>query len=151
MLAAQHEYVILWPADMPAEPRDLEPFVSRLGLADVIVGVRRRRIDYSALMRFNAWLYPKLIAALFKLTLSDVNWICAYRRSMLVEIPLRRRGIVMLAEILVGIRDRGGTFIEVEVDMKPREGGVASASRFRVMARTLKELSLMTWERHTRE
>jgi glycosyltransferase involved in cell wall biosynthesis len=140
MLAAEGEYVVLWPADMLAAPGDLEPYVSSFGKADVVVGVRRRREGYNVLMRANAWLYPKLVAFFFGLRLRDVNWICAYRRARLLEVPLTRRGIAMLAEILIGIRDRGGTFVEVEVAMKPREGGVASASRFRVMRRTLADL-----------
>ena len=134
---ATGEYLILWPADMPAEPADLAPYTKQFGQADVIVGVRRQRLGYNPLMRFNAWLYPKLIATLFGLRLRDVNWIHAYRRALFAKITLTQRGIPMLVEALVRLRDLGATFAEVDVAMKVRLGGVASASRFKIMWRTL--------------
>jgi glycosyltransferase involved in cell wall biosynthesis len=150
---ATGDYLILWPADMPAEPADLAPYVAQLGKADVLVGVRRARVGYNPLMRLNAWLYPKLVATLFGLRLRDVNWIHAYRRSLFMRITLTQRGIPMLVEALVRLRDLGATFVEVDVVMKPRLGGVASASRFKVMWRTLTGLltfwSMWRKERHS--
>jgi len=134
---ATGEYLILWPADMPAEPADLAPYTARFGHADVIVGVRQQRLGYNPLMRFNAWLYPKLVATLFGLRLRDVNWIHAYRRDKFTRIVLTQRGIPMLVEALVRLRDLGATFVEVDVRMKLRLGGVASAARGKVMWRTL--------------
>ncbi|MBI2497512.1 MAG: glycosyltransferase family 2 protein [Opitutae bacterium] len=147
---ATGEYLMLWPADMPAEPADLAPYAGQFGRADVIVGVRRQRLGYNPLMRFNAWLYPKLVAVLFGLRLRDVNWIHAYRRSLFAQITLTQRGIPMLVEALVRLRDLGASFAEVEVRMKVRLGGVASASRFRVMWRTLTGL-LTFWNLRRKE
>ncbi len=147
---ATGEYLILWPADMSAEPADLSPYSQQFGRADVIVGVRRARLGYNPLMRFNAWLYPKLVAILFGLRLRDVNWIHAYRRALFTQITLTQRGIPMLVEALVRLRDLGATFAEVEVAMKVRLGGVASASRLKVMWRTLTGL-LVFWRLWRRE
>jgi hypothetical protein len=96
-------------------------------------------------MRFNAWLYPQLVSTLFGLRLRDVNWIHAYRRAPFLKITLTQRGIPMLAEALVRLRDVGATFVEVDVDMKERLGGVPSASRLRVMRRTLAGLFALWW------
>ena len=134
---ATGEYLILWPADMPAEPADLAPYIAHFGRADVIVGVRAARVGYNPLMRFNAWLYPKLVALLFGLRLRDVNWIHAYRRTLFNRITLTQRGIPMLVEALVRLHDLRAGFAEVDVAMKARLGGVPSAARFRVMWRTL--------------
>ncbi len=134
---ATGDYLILWPADMPADTADLAPYVAQFGRADVIVGCRRRREGYNPLMRFNAWLYPRLVRLLFGLRVRDVNWIHAYRRREFLAIRLTQRGIPMLAEALVRLRDRGASFAEVDVAMKARLGGVPSAARGRVMWRTL--------------
>ena len=134
---ATGEYLILWPADMPAEPADLAPYTEQFGKADVIVGVRQARLGYNPLMRLNAWLYPRITAMLFGLRLRDVNWIHAYRRELFARITLTQRGIPMLVEALVRLRDLGASFVEVDVVMKQRLGGVASASRLKVMWRTL--------------
>ena len=142
---ATGEYLILWPADMPAEPADLAPYTAQFGRADVIVGVRQQLLGYNPLMRFNAWLYPRLVATLFGLRLRDVNWIHAYRRSLFTRITLTQRGIPMLVEALVRLRDLGASFVEVDVRMKLRLGGVASAGRLKVMWRTLTGL-LAFWK-----
>jgi len=142
---AAGDYLILWPADMPAALADLAPYIAQFGRADVIVGCRRRRVGYNPLMRFNAWLYPQLVSTLFGLRLRDVNWIHAYRRSQFLKVTLTQRGIPMLAEALVRLRDLGATFVEVDVDMKERLGGVPSASRLRVMRRTLGGLFALWW------
>lgn len=134
---ATGDYVMLWPADMTAEPADLAPFTNVFGQADVIVGVRASRVGYGPLMRLNSWLYPRLVALLFGLRLRDVNWIHAYRRRRLLGVRLTQAGIPMLAEALVRLRDQGATLREVEVVMRPRAAGIPSASRPRVMWRTL--------------
>ena len=138
--AARGEYLILWPADMPALPADLAPYVAQFGKTDVIVGVRRARVGYNLVMRLNAWIYPRLVRTLFALRLRDVNWIHAYRRAHFEKIQLTQRGIPMLVEALVRLRDNGATFAEVEVEMKPRMDGVPSAARPRIMLRTLRGL-----------
>ena len=149
---AQGEYILLWPADMPAVASDLEPYVGALGKADVIVGCRSRRLGYNLLMRVNAWIYPRLVGLLFGLHLRDVNWIHMYRRSAFSKITLTQSGIPMLVESLVRLRDLGASFREVDVAMKPRASGVASASRFRVMRRTLGGLFSfwLLWRRERR-
>lgn len=147
---ARGEYVISWPADMPVEVQDLESFVRKLGAADVLVGVRSRRDGYNPLMRFNSWIYPRIVAGLFDLRLRDVNWIHAYRTALVRRIELTQRGIPMLVEALVRLRDLGATFVEVPSEMKPRTAGIATASRFRVMRRTLTGL-VGFWRQWRRE
>ena len=147
---AAGEYVMLWPADMPSDRDDLAPYAGKFGAADAIVGCRRRRLGYNPLMRLNAWIYPRLVALLFGLRVRDVNWIHAYRRSALSGIHFTQRGIPMLAEALVRLRDAGATIAEVDVVMRPRLHGVSSASRPGVMWRTLAGL-LSFWWRWRRE
>ena len=144
------DYVMLWPADMPATADDLRVYTRYLGTVDVIVGCRRSRAGYNSLMLLNAWMYPKLVGMLFGLKIRDVNWIHVYRRSTFLNVRLSQQGIPMLAEALVRLRDAGASFVEVDVDMRERDGGIASASRLRVMWRTLSGL-LTFWYRRRQE
>jgi glycosyltransferase involved in cell wall biosynthesis len=151
--ASQGDKLILWPADMPVTAADLDPFVSNMHEADVIVGCRNQRLGYNPLMRFNSWLYPCLVRVLFGLRLRDVNWIQVYPGELMRQLEISQSGIPMLTEALVKLRDKGATFMEVDVAMKPREGGVASASRVKVMVATLRGLLgfWSEWRRHQRE
>jgi glycosyltransferase involved in cell wall biosynthesis len=143
---ARGQYVLTWPADVPVERDDLAPFVDRLGAADVLVGVRSRRAGYNPLMLLNSWIYPRLVALLFGLRLRDVNWIHLYRTDYIRRVTLTQRGIPMLVEALVRLRDLGATFLEVPSEMKARTAGVASASRLRIMGRTLRGLIQFWWQ-----
>lgn len=146
---ASLEYLLFWPVDMRGDVEDIRPYLSHIGEADVIVGCRKRRVGYNLLMRLNAWLYPYLVRMLFGLQLRDCNWIHLYRTRFIKKIHLSQTGIPMLAEILVKIRDLGGTFLEIDVDMSPRKIGVPSAARFRVMGRTFVGLftAWINWRR----
>jgi glycosyltransferase involved in cell wall biosynthesis len=148
--AATADYVTCCPADFPVTPDDWAPFAAALGTADVIVGCRRRREGYNLLMRFNAWLYPKLVAALFGLRLRDVNWICIYRRKLVERVTITQSGIPMLTEILVKLRDEGATFREVDCRMRLRTAGTPSAAKLKCMWRTLIGLFAVWYTHHRR-
>ncbi len=147
---ASGEYLLFWPADMTCTRADLRPYLDRVGEADVLVGVRRARPGHSPVMRLASWVYHRMIGFLFDLHLKDVNWICMYRTHCLEGLRLSERGIPLLAEILVKVRDAGGSFAEIPVEMRPRESGLASASRLRVRWDTLYGL-LRLWGRWRRD
>jgi glycosyltransferase involved in cell wall biosynthesis len=143
--AARGQFVTCCPADFRTTPEDWAPFAAAIGKADVVVGCRVRREGYNPLMRINAWLYPRLVRLLFGLRLRDVNWISVCRSDLVRRVTITQRGIPMLTEILVKLRDLGATFVEVDCRMQPRLVGVPSASRFRVMWRTLTGLFRLWW------
>lgn len=141
---ANGRYVTCCPADFEMTSADWEPFASAVGQADVVVGCRVSREGYNSLMRFNSWLYPKIVRALFGLQLRDVNWISVYRLDLARRVTITQSGVPMLVEILVKLRDLGATFREVDCRMQPRRIGKPSASRFSVMCRTFTGL-LRLW------
>lgn len=143
--ASRARYVTCCPADFRMQAADWAPFAAALGRADVLVGCRHERVGYNLLMRFNAWLYPRLVYALFGLRLRDVNWIGVYRRDLVRQVAITQKGIPMLAEILIKLRDLGATFEEVPCRMQRRQLGKPSAARFRIMARTLQGLLGLWW------
>ncbi len=147
---ARYPMLTTCAADIPYGPEDIRPFLAALGRADTIVGVRVLRAGYGPLMRFNSWLYMRLVHAFFGLPLRDVNWTCFYRADLLRRVEIRESGIPMLLEVLVKLRDLGGSFFEVEVHQPERMEGVASASRFRVMGRTAAGF-FRVWRRWRRE
>jgi glycosyltransferase involved in cell wall biosynthesis len=146
---ARGRYVLCCPADFAMTPNDWRPFETALGRVDVVVGCRGRREGYNTLMKFNSWLYPKLVRRLFGLRLRDVNWISIYRRDLVAKVEITQSSVPMLVEILVKLRDLGATFREVDCQMQPRMIGTPSAARFMVMWRTLIGL-LVLWRSYRR-
>lgn len=134
---AATDFVTCCPADFPMTREDWEPFARALGTVDVLVGCRVRREGYNPLMKFNSWLYPKLVAVLFDPRLRDVDRISVYRCELVERVEITQCGIPMLTEILVKLRDLGATFREVDCRMRARIVGTPSAARLKVMWRTL--------------
>jgi len=63
-----------------------------------------------------------------------------YRRRIFPRALNLCEGIFGPTEILIRISRAGGSIREIDVNMKERKAGSASASRVRVMIRTLAEL-----------
>jgi glycosyltransferase involved in cell wall biosynthesis len=135
--AARGDYVTYCPADFAMSAADWASFAAALGRADVLVGRRLRREGYSPLMRFNSWLYLRLVRLLFGLHLRDVAWISVYRRDLVRQVTITQQGFAMLVEIIVKLRDLGASFREVDCRMQRRTIGTPSSARFSVMWRTL--------------
>ena len=74
-----------------------------------------------------------------------------YRRELIQRVGLTQKGIPMLTETLVKLRDLGATFQQVNCRMQPRRLGTPSASRLRVMWRTLIGLLQFWWNYRVEE
>jgi glycosyltransferase involved in cell wall biosynthesis len=142
---ASGEYVMLWPADMPMTPEDIEPFIRHFGKADVIVGCRPSRPGYNTLMKLNSWLFLQIIRLACGLNLRDVNWICLYRRDLFQNTRFFEKRIPMLSEMLLVARSREASFLEVTIPMKPRAFGSPSAGKLNVMGQSLLGLIRLAW------
>ncbi len=116
--------------------------------SDLILGWRPERLGYTPLMRFNSWFYHVLLRLLFGLPYRDVNWQHLYRRSIFEQIDIETHGVVMGAEMAVKAHRLGLRVAEVPCPMRPRRGGVASASRPKVMLRTAQEFGRFFWRWH---
>jgi len=138
---ARMEYVMFLAIDLIFSNEYFSPFINNMGKADVLVGIREYRSGYNVLMRFNSWLYIKMVQIIFKLGLKDVNWICIYPKKILEQVEIQFKGIVMMVEILVKCRDLNATFMEIPTEQHKRTTERKSSSaRLDVMIRTLFDL-----------
>jgi len=141
ILAGNGEFIVFMPVDSPLEKDEIERYLAAfLPKTDAVVGCRHLRLGYNYLMRFNSFIYPKLVQILFNVRIKDFNWIHMYRRRIFPRALNLCEGIFGPTEILIRISRAGGSIREIDVNMKERKAGSASASRVRVMIRTLAEL-----------
>lgn len=151
--AASKEAIIVVPADSPLNQSMFQAFIDNYPRADVLVSYRTERKGYTPLMRFNSWLYPKIISRLFHIRLKDYNWIHLYKTGPLRKagIDIESSGIFMLAEILIKAKRAGLAIVEFPVDHDRRLTGSPSAIKFKVMLKTAKELTLLIYRENTHE
>ena len=139
---ASKELIFCVPADSPLTT-DLWDIFSRHAYdADVMVSYRKEKVGYSLMRHINSYVFHFLISALFNMRLRDYNWIHMYNRKIFDEgkIKIEYDGIFMLSEILIKARNAGFTFVEFEVEQTERLTGIATASKFSAVVRTLGEI-----------
>ena len=135
--ATSAEWLVLFDADLQHSTEEIPRFLERLAEGwDIVtgrkVGKYRKRAVSST--------YNRLSRALFKVPVSDLNSMKAFRREVLEEVPLRHdwhRFFVVLAY------DRGFTVTEIDIDLLPRRHGEPKYSgRRRILVGVLDLLSV---------
>lgn len=148
---AQGDYVIYVPADGQFDHGEIPMFVEAAeDGADIVIGHRLSRDDYTLYRRTSSWVFLKLCNTLFEHQFQDVNWVHLWRRSIFDEIEPKSRGVFFLEEILVRARDHGRTVSEVPSEYRPRQGGTAKGGRPDVIAKTVWEMFKLWGERRGR-
>ncbi len=140
---ADKEFVMFVPVDNPLDTEDLEAYLTRLPICDVVVGVRVERVGYPTLGRFASFVYNRImVPLLFNIGVSDVNWIQAYRRSLFSEDILKfaNTRIFFLVEILVRARMNRLIVSEVPARMKKRLHGRPTCLKIGVITQTFRDM-----------
>jgi len=139
---AKKDYIFCVPADSPLTMDLYTAFSSHATRADILVSYRRVKLGYSFRRHLNSYVYHKLVSVLFSMNLKDYNWIHMYHRKIFEEgkIEIEYNGIFMLAEILIKANRAGFSFYEFEVEQKERLTGIATASKFTAILKTLGEI-----------
>lgn len=148
---ASGEYVIYVPADGQFDHGEIPMYVAAADEgADIVIGHRLSRDDYTAYRRASSWVFLTLCNTLFDHQFQDVNWVHLWRRSIFDDLEPRSRGVFLLEEILVLSRDLGKRVVEVPSVYHPRQGGQAKGGRPDVIVKTILEMLLLWMERRER-
>lgn len=139
--AATKEFILCVPVDSPIDRETLLPFLTLAPNTDVIASYRIARVGYTLQMRFNSWVYHKMVRALFGLKLRDYNWIHLYRRAIFQKVNFRSRGIFMMVELLVEAHRNGYRISEIPVTQKERITGIATSVKFSTIKFVLVEMA----------
>jgi len=138
---AAGEAVMFIPADLAMDLADLHKYFEAADAgADVVVGLRSDRRDYSAFRKLVSVVNIALVRLLFGMRLRQFNYIHLYKRRIFAEMEIESRGVFMAAEVLIKARDQGCRLVEVEVGYVPRQTGQASCGRPGVIAKAVWEL-----------
>lgn len=160
--AARGEWLILIPADLALNPHDLRFYLEAAPRADVVVGLRSDRSDYTWPRRLVSWANILLVQRLFGMKERQFQYISMYRMAVLRQIKSTYgshpnggkaeqgieywRSAFFLAEILIKARRLGYRLVEVEVRYTPRRAGRATGANPKLVLATLRDL-LQFWLR----
>ncbi len=120
--ATDADWIVLYDADLQHDTDEIPRFLDRLGEGwDIVTGRKIGAYEKGAV----SGVYNRLSRMLFKVPVSDLNSMKAFRREVLDEVPLRHdwhRFFVIIAY------DRGFTVTEIDIPLHPRRHGEAKYS-----------------------
>jgi dTDP-L-rhamnose 4-epimerase len=138
-LVAQYDWVALVPGDNQFDIRDLARYLAVRHDVDVIGGVRQGRKETWD-RRWASGLFNRYIRASHGVTLTDINWVKVYRRSLLSQVTIETPGFSADAEVLVKLAALGARMTELAVEHLPRTWGEETHVTLRNVTHTAMEL-----------
>jgi glycosyltransferase involved in cell wall biosynthesis len=141
--AAQYEYTFFTDADLQFDLQEIKKLLAHAGEYSVVLGYRAKRQD--PLIRLvNAKGWNILNRILFGLKVKDIDAAFKLFKTDLVQkLPIKSRGAMMSAELLIRLQRMGIIFKEVPVTHLPRLHGEATGAKPAVILRAFRELFSM--------
>jgi glycosyltransferase involved in cell wall biosynthesis len=153
--AATHPLIAFTDGDRQFRVADLSRLLERSEAGDrpdVVVGYRLRRADPTIRLVY-ARAYRFCLRLFFGLPVRDVDCACKlFRRESLRAVRLESGGAFLSAELLIKVRARGRSLVEVGIPHHPRTAGQASGANPRVVLRAVRDfwrLRLRLWLRRS--
>lgn len=147
LAVAKGRLVTFIPADLAISLDQFPDYLEAAKEAELVIGIRSDRSDYSFLRKVNSYVYIWLIKLLFQMRQRQFNYVHLYHRSIFDHIDVWSDGVFITAEIMIRGRDSGYRLKEVEIDYIPRTAGKASCGRPSIIIKTFKDMMLfwMLW------
>lgn len=134
------EKIIYVPADGQFNVAEIKRFLIASELADIVIGARLERSDYTVFRLLSSRVFLLLVRTLFGTTFRDVNWVHLWHRRVFEECYLRSTGVFLLEEIIVRATRKRFSFVEIESDYRPRQGGQATGGNPVTIAKTIRDM-----------
>lgn len=144
--AARGECIIYVPADGQFDVGEIGHFLQAAEHADIVVGARESRSDYTLFRLASSRTFLALVKLLFGTDVRDVNWVHLWHRRVFERVSVRSRGVFLLEEILVRGERQSLTVAEVDSAYRPRAGGAATGGNPWTILRTIKEMAILRAE-----
>jgi glycosyltransferase involved in cell wall biosynthesis len=137
---ATKDYVFFTDADLQFDLKELPRLLAFVPEYKVVLGYRAKRQDpFMRLLNAKGW--NVLNRLLFGLKVKDID--CAFKlfeRKLIINLPIKSRGAMMSAELLIHLQRQGVPFKEVPVTHLPRIAGSPTGAKISVIRRAFKEL-----------
>lgn len=148
---AHGEWLILIPADLALDLDELRRYLAAGTTADVVVGIRSDRSDYSRYRRIVSFVNIRVIQILFGMRERQFNYISMYRLAVLRQMRIQYwRSAFFHAETIIKAKALGHRLVEVEISYVPRTSGRQTGARASLILRTARDI-LRFWVRWVRD
>lgn len=136
---AKKEFVAYMPADGQFLVKDMVNCFPFMEKADLILGYRGVRKDYTLYRKILSWGNIFVLWAFFGLKYKDVNWLNIWRTKEVKKIKVNSRGVFMLAEIIINFKRKNLKIHEAPSFYRVRRGGRVKNAKPSVAFKALKD------------
>jgi len=137
---ASKEYIFFMDSDGQFDIKDLDRLLPDASPDTVVIGYREDRAD-SIIRTLNAWLYGMYIYIVFGLRVKDMD--CAFKvipnAAYRAVRPIKSEGALFSAELLIKLKRKGFTFIQMPVRHFPRVFGSQTGANISVIIKMFRE------------
>ncbi len=133
---AKKDFVAYMPADGQFLVHDMRFSLPHMRHADLILGNRGRRTDYSLYRHILSSVYLVVLRVLFGIRYKDVNWLTIWRTKEVKKMHIESRGIFLLAEIVIRFKRKGLKITEAVSFYHPRRAGQVKNTKISIVMRT---------------
>ena len=138
---ARGEWFMLIPADLAMDLDQLPKYLSAARHADVVVGLRSDKSDYTLVRRWVSWSNIMLVRLLFGMRERQFQYISLYRTRILREMEIEFSSSAFFwPEVLIKARAKGYHLTSVEIHYIPRRGGKATGADPKLILRTVRDM-----------
>ena len=140
LMAGQYDYMMYTDGDNQYDVREFAPYLHLLRTADVLSGYVTQKAA-STRRKVQSLVYNVLITALFFVRCRDID--CAmkvYSRKAIASNSLRSTSCFIDAEMIIKSKRAGFKVAQFPVTHFPRTEGLASGSKFTVIAATVRDM-----------
>lgn len=127
------------PGDFQIDPSEVVKLVDRTDQADMILGLRKNRMDTMNRKR-QSNIYNTLLRYLFGIPIHDINSVRLMKRSMMQTIRLTTNSAFVDAELAIRSIRMGYTVIEVPIEHKERLGSSGAGGKVSVILPTIGDM-----------
>lgn len=135
--SSKMDFVAYMPADGQFLVDDMRHCFGELKTADLILGYRGGRTDYTTKRIFYSYGYLLLLLMLFNIKYMDIGWVHIWKTKKAQKVKLSALGgIFILTEIVVRFNQKKYSIIEAPSYYHPRIGGEVKNAKFKVVFMT---------------
>lgn len=142
-LIAENELIFFTDSDLQFDMDEITRLLPWIKTHDIVSGYRDKRAD-SAVRKFNAWAWNRLVRFLLGVKVKDID--CAFklfRKDVLDTLSLNSNGAMINTEILALANKNNFSFQEVPVTHLPRLKGEQTGANVLVVFKAFSELFKM--------
>jgi len=141
MRAARGRIVTHNAMDLPFDPADLARVLPMFDHADVVVVVRTDRSAHSVWRKITSIVHHWMVRILFWTRIRDMNFVQAYRRSVVQALPVKAKSPAFVTpELLIRAQKAAYRIVEIGADFHRRHAGSSSFGRPRDILWTLSDM-----------